>query len=167
MSRSHRTRVWRKPFQVRTPPPRPELARAKCLLRKDRILALRQSAWTRPRTLLIGGREPDLRSARPVPWNRCLELFPFAFAHGSGSTASRSLVETYRPHLPVMVRLARRGADRAGPLAPVLGPALCRPPATGGVGGGKVVVGGASPGHDTGAAPASSAPLSQRLCGHA
>src|SRR3954452_13231670 len=49
-------------------------------------------------------------------------------------------------------------------VATVSWPALCRPSTTGGVGGGKVVVGRAKPGHDTGAT-ASSAPLSQRLCG--
>src|SRR4051794_5717474 len=63
-------------------------------------------------------RRGEMRNTDPATPTRCGGLIP------SDDTASRSLVETHRPQLPVMARLVRRGADRAGPLAPVSWPAL-------------------------------------------
>src|SRR4051812_42124083 len=56
-----------------------------------------------------------------------------------------------------MARLVRRGADRAGPVAPVSWPGLCRPSTAFAVSAPPVVGGRARPGHATRAATASSA----------
>src|SRR4051795_2928312 len=68
-------------------------------------------------------RDEPTRYARIAADTAAIEALFVDLFLDAHATASRSLVETHRPHLPVMARLVRRGADMAGPVAPASWPA--------------------------------------------